>query len=1441
MEPATDPWAWRTSNRAAGLPERLVLLDHHLGLSRPGRVHTEWMAIADSLAGKPGADWLTADISRWGRGGEDLEKPLTALAGEIRNTGRTYFDRQYLAEEVSRAAQSSLSPQEQLRLLDLLSPIWTEEGEDARLHHRTWGLRRARLLFKAGRDSEARISTRELLRQYPGSSAVYLAALQQLAEMRDQDEFLSVADRAMEIAQQWDDSATSRLLYQLDRQLWQWHLPERHLAAMERMVGLRPEDSHSYEGLLGALDALERREELVAFLSGVVEHGVPAVTDRTARARLQATVHYLVGQVSRIHRNYFEPEFEAPVANLARKLLACEDDRAQYGEELLRSGQFRETAAGHKIEQEALRVITSPETVKKLSFPRLAAHHNIFEWRQGDLDRREWQRIVAALLQRWRVEEDRNARDQLKRWLLRIYEQLGEPDAAVSLLEKDLAREDEERAWIAQDLAERILNRPFTIEREDRLFDLLAIRADAPADLVDRVVDLREAREVLALGPQRRLALFRLLVALDRMERVESLLREWIEPEQVESRWRVALGFILAQQGDLRGAIAQFEEVDALEELGPRWLKALADWNFVLGRDAERTALQIRRFDRMPIHAFYGIFDRELGRLRPDGKNGGPATVDPEILLAAQSLMRRAPRPDEYLHILLRLYDTTKDVRILDALPLGMIGHSQEAIYDLLENFSERCVGNIHEEATLDGLREQAMLAFPSAKTDTDRRALRLLLALVEGRAANVLDEPMPHVRASLAALRAAFKGEFAPTERRLYVHLLWLLDSGDDESIDRERLRQMSTLLAAETDPVDRFAIAADLSETLWNGGEADRAVDVAELALAEFREYCGGVLPTEARPVVSRLREWFSQQGRFRYAEELLVAELQRQKEPRSIGWLQRQLNQLACAAFAAKGEMSFGGGEKLYAMLGGFLVRALQNCPPNEIEEQLSLYLAFVATAKEQGIQDAAADLVNFTRSVSPKVLVRIRDIRKRHRRTLEIAKALREIANPLAEVVFLLERLEAEPAWYRAANRNGWPTLAERLAAQLRKVVLPPEIEERLFRVVMRELRRDLTSPSHSYDYLYGRSHPHFWKEKAVQFAEQARAILAEHRDDPAIVNGDSTYLYYPLELKQEAIDTLLKAADRGVLNDDGRLTLTGWLFQAKRYEEALAQARLLHASDPSNLDHRRMMILCLDATGEKVAADAYAMETILWFKREKLWDGNAMKRLGQVTLKLGYYVRSEQIYRELAEFYLAQPRQNGRRFEGELSEAWADLARSLAGLGRTDEAIETAAKAVVAWGQRRGRRDHALKALHQVFAGVKDLDAWVAKHEESVAKTGLDAPLLRHAASAAYLSRNDLDQAIEQLRIALRLSPADEAIHQTFMKAAGKSRRNELIEEGWIEYLAAFPRQLPLYEKLGRFYEKIGRKEEAERAFTTLVEVDPYEPEGRAKLAEIRER
>ena len=85
---------------------------------------------------------------------------------------------------------------------------------------------------------------------------------------------------------------------------------------------------------------------------------------------------------------------------------------------------------------------------------------------------------------------------------------------------------------------------------------------------------------------------YRLLVALDRPKELETALRGWIEPADADNHWRRALGYILAEQGRLKEAIALFEQIEAADELYPDDYRALAGWYLaVAARDKHERAL----------------------------------------------------------------------------------------------------------------------------------------------------------------------------------------------------------------------------------------------------------------------------------------------------------------------------------------------------------------------------------------------------------------------------------------------------------------------------------------------------------------------------------------------------------------------------------------------------------------------------------------------------------------------------------------------------------------------------------------------------------------------------------------------------------------------------------------------------------------------------------
>ena len=86
-----------------------------------------------------------------------------------------------------------------------------------------------------------------------------------------------------------------------------------------------------------------------------------------------------------------------------------------------------------------------------------------------------------------------------------------------------------------------------------------------------------------------------------------------------------------------------------------------------------------------------------------------------------------------------------------------------------------------------------------------------------------------------------------------------------------------------------------------------------------------------------------------------------------------------------------------------------------------------------------------------------------------------------------------------------------------------------------------------------------------------------------------------------------------------------------------------------------------------------------------------------------------------------------------------------------------------------------------------------------------------------------------------------MQPNDAETYQALL--ACYDRQND--QQGAVEQLLAWrqsaPRDIKLYEDLGKRLEKLGQAAEVERAYTSIVEVLPAESESHQLLAEIRQR
>ncbi len=246
------------------------------------------------------------------------------------------------------------------------------------------------------------------------------------------------------------------------------------------------------------------------------------------------------------------------------------------------------------------------------------------------------------------------------------------------------------------------------------------------------------------------------------------------------------------------------------------------------------------------------------------------------------------------------------------------------------------------------------------------------------------------------------------------------------------------------------------------------------------------------------------------------------------------------------------------------------------------------------------------------------------------------------------------------------------------------------------------------------------------------------------------------------------------------------------------------------------------------------------ETHDYFHKENRWNENAMAMLGRSCLENEIYQPSVDYLEEAIAVHQRTAPRRGIG-DGTLSGYYGDQARAYAGLKKTPEAVDAAAAAVVAWGSNIANRNNALEALRAVLRAAPDLDAYVVRLDKQAAETHQENPILRKAIGQVYREKEQFGKAIEQLRIAAEVQPNDAETHQALL--ACYDRLND--QQGAVEQILAWrqlaPRDIKLYEDLGKRLEKLGQPAEVERAYTSIVEVLPAESESHQLLAEIRQR
>ncbi len=354
----------------------------------------------------------------------------------------------------------------------------------------------------------------------------------------------------------------------------------------------------------------------------------------------------------------------------------------------------------------------------------------------------------------------------------------------------------------------------------------LAARKGAKAGLAERVLAYLEAGDKAdAEDPLWKAMQYEFLVALDRPKDLAKRLQAWIAAGDADNGWRLTLGYLEAETGQIPAAIRLFEAVRAADELRGADYRTLADWYMAVNR---RDAYDRARIDTYKVIDEYQLSQWLYAKLQPWQRSSDqqppPRELDVEVLFAFTALFEKASQPQNYLYQLQQFYAATRDFRLLAGLGDAVLGHTAGQVYPFLQGMSG-VLGEVRDEATADSIVERIVAARPRAKTEVDRRALDLLEMLVERRAAEIQNQPGPHVERALTAMRRAWKREWSAGEPRLIAELLASLGHIAQQPLADEQVAELESLhREAQRGTADRLKIGTCLAQTYWAYSRFDR-----------------------------------------------------------------------------------------------------------------------------------------------------------------------------------------------------------------------------------------------------------------------------------------------------------------------------------------------------------------------------------------------------------------------------------------------------------------------------------------------------------------------------------------------------------------------------------------------------------------------------------------
>jgi hypothetical protein len=963
-----------------------------------------------------------------------------------------------------------------------------------------------------------------------------------------------------------------------------------------------------------------------------------------------------------------------------------------------------------------------------------------------------------------------------------------------------------------------------------------------------------------ALRLDAKLAKYQLLVALDRPEPLAEQLAIWSRGTDRPEFWQRSLAYVQAELGKLAEAVALLQPLAAADVLAADDYRALARWHQALKQDAEYHQSLVAAWRQLDE---WQLRDMVRQQLRPWQNTSGPSpgALDPQLFDVLTALFAKSQSPHEHISHVRELYEASRDFRLLTALAEAVVGQSAGQVYPFLVQL-DRTLDVVDREATARELLASIAQVRERAATAVDRRALDLLEMLVERRAAELLNQPGPHVERAAGALSRAMQHEWTAGEAREMAQMLADLGAIAQPVLSERRVAALRELLTrAAGDPPARLLIAHALAESLRDDGQREQAILELEAALSEHRAASGGRRTHDAIDSLFLLASLYEAGGSFVQAENRLEGELPQATNPGVARSIRQRIVEVHLAALMNSGRTSLGEGRPLYEALRDSLAKQAAEAKDQDTRRHaIDRWCRTLRIAKdhtylvEAGTQPGV-DAIGFGREQFPTIIAR--QIDGRQDLVHDVAQVIRHTAGPREGLAFYLTQIESEPAWLARRGDDGWRRFASDLAFWANEQGVSGnlgDLEPRLLTLVLNELRRELRTQNNRRREFAHRGYSYFWQEKTDDFARVAEEVLAEQPDSLTHAMFIANYLHDGIDRPARAIEILLDLHRRKRLDNDGLSQLIVWLQQADRYGESIALLEPLVERDPDMIRYRVLLLNAYFHTEQPAALQTLLAATEQHFRADGRWNEHVAYVLGESCLENRLFPRAIHLYGEA----IAMRREAlGGRVTRERTLAQYLVDRAYAHLGKnaTQAAVDDACEAIVVWGisndgirRRNFRTDwqtgdsvHLSEVLRDVLTADPDLPAYIAALDEQVQTEGQDRPIVRQLLGEVLLARGEAEAARAQLAIARDLEPNNQAILNKLIAAYDALEKSAPAAEQVFATAALARRDLDLWANLADRLEKLEQPAEAERARTTLVEVMPQETEGHTRLAEIRQQ